>query len=169
MTFLKKLRSIYFNSPVFYDFIICAVICIGIHLKQAFLICHFNNDIIGDVISNLISGQISLTGFILAALTIIVTFKSNITSKGLEESTNALELLFSTKHYKKIVRVFKTAIIELTASFIIMYILWPFVTKSSLEYTIMVVFLGFVTITLPLIRCLIVLFSIMDLENKTKE
>nr|GFA63109.1 hypothetical protein [Tanacetum cinerariifolium] len=61
------------------------------------------------------------TRFIIAALTIIVTFKANITAKKLEESVNGMELLFNSDNYGRIVNVFQLAIIELVIAFAAMH------------------------------------------------
>lgn len=63
------------------------------------------------IVENIIGASITLAGFILASFTIIVVIRSNILSKKPENSTNRLELFFSTGTYKATLKVFKIAII----------------------------------------------------------
>lgn len=165
----NKLLNVYFSIPMFLDFLFFGVVTLVIHFNECFFISHFNINNSETILSNLISGQISLVGFILAALTIIVTLKSNIKSKGLDEATNALELIFSSKHYKSIVDVFKKSIIELAISFVLMYLIWGFVSLEHPKYVILLIFFGIITTSLPLFRCLLILFRIMNMEHKTKQ
>ena len=74
-------------------------------------------------LSDIIATSISLAGFVLASLTIIVTFKENITQKQNEAAINqadkpetnknadisGIELLFTSVHYERIVGVFSWA------------------------------------------------------------
>jgi len=118
-----------------------------------------------NVISSLISTCVSLAGFILAALTIIITFKSNLKAKGIAEADDALELILSSKHYESIVTVFKGAIIE----FILITVLLYFVSTTSSDITAYMLLLftvnGIIITSLTILRSLVILFSILKLEK----
>ena len=99
---MKKLRNktldFYLKFPLFSDGILVFILYV-LHNKVSFFeftLTDKNNQL--NILSNLIGTSVSLSGFILAALTIIVTFKSNIKAKKIEESDNPLEMIFSSIH-----------------------------------------------------------------------
>lgn len=118
------------------------------------------------IVENIIGASISLAGFILASLTIIVAIRSNILSKQPENSENPLELFFSTGTYKAIVKVFKIAIIELVFCFIISYILT--LSSANLENDFLFKSLiGLIyLVSVSTLRSLFVLFLLIDVDGK---
>jgi hypothetical protein len=119
-----------------------------------------------DIISNLIGCSVSLAGFILAALTIIVTFKSNINAKGFEEANNAMEMILSSPHYDGVVKVFKSAIIEFTLCFLILAAFWASSDNLSIWTLYRVNVSALVSISLSIFRSLLILFSIIQMDKK---
>jgi glycerol uptake facilitator-like aquaporin len=117
------------------------------------------------ILPNIISADVSLAGFILAALTIIVTFRSNIQSKGMNDATNALELIFSSKHYLKIVQVFKKSIIELVICFIFLFCTWISTDNFSIGTIYRINIIGITISTLAISRSLFILFIVLELEK----
>lgn len=169
---MKKLKELILNFYIDYPFmfdILFTAILLFINTKSPLMNTNIKERGAQlDLISNLIGTNVSLAGFVLAALTIIVTFKSSLKIKGIEDSENALELIFSTHHYKSIVRVFKNAIIEFVLVFICLLVLWNMndrLTNSTLYH----VNLCAITITsLTLIRSLFILFTVLGLESKNR-
>lgn len=119
-----------------------------------------------NIVESIIGASISLAGFILASLTIIVAIRSNILSKTPESAENPLELFFSSGTYKAIVKVFKIAIIELIFCFIISYI----ITISSANFENDFLFKSLICliylISVSTIRSLFVLFLLIDVDQK---
>lgn len=161
----SRLFDFYLRNPLFIDSIIIFCIWIGLdNFNLTFLkLAERQNQL--NIFPYLISTDVSLAGFILAALTIIVTFKSNLKAKGIEEAENALELIFSTKHYESIVRVFKKSMIEFTFCFIFIFIVWT----SSENYPLFILFkinlIGILVTSVALIRSLAILFIILNISN----
>lgn len=121
-----------------------------------------------EILSNIISTNISLAGFILAALTIIVTFKSNLESKGVVIPSNALELIFSTKHYDNIVNVFKKALFEFTICFIFLYFSWVLSDNIKIINLYRINICGIIITSLTIVRSLFILSMILDLGKCKK-
>ena len=164
-----KLLDIYFKSPLIIDIIIIIIFwCISTYkpistVELTEKINHLN------ILSNLIETNVSLAGFILAALTIIVTFKSNLTAKGIEDSDNALELILSSKHYEKIVSVFKGALLEFVLCFLALYFFWSIADNLSITIIYRVEICGIVITGLAIIRSLFILFAILGLQNHKRD
>jgi|TARA_R110002051_G_scaffold323268_1_gene416306 hypothetical protein len=115
----RELVDSYLQYALFIDIAVIGILWL-LNSKVHFISFEFKSKIEHlSIVENIIGASISLAGFILASLTIIVAIRSNILSKQPENSANPLELFFSTGTYKAIVKVFKIAIIELVFCFII--------------------------------------------------
>lgn len=157
----------YFSCPITFDIVI---ICLGLVISHLFPIFTYsipNQEGLLNLSFNLCSTGISLSGFILAALTIIVTFKSNIGIKGLKESENGMQLIFSTKYYKNIVSVFKGSITELVIASCLLYLSISFSSNYSSTMLNKINIIMIFIVVSSTARSLFVLFKIIDLENKS--
>jgi glycerol uptake facilitator-like aquaporin len=164
---MRRIADFYILRPILTDIIICILIwVVGTNLS----LIEFkltNKEIQISILSSIIGTDVSLAGFILAALTIIVTFKSNIKTKGMEEATDALELIFSSSHYRAIKRVFKLAIIEFVLGFIVLYAIWILSENLTIQSLNLTNICGLFVTSIISCRTLAVLFNVMDLdENK---
>lgn len=169
MKLVRRILDFYLANALTFDF--CIIILVWIISKYLclveFKLINFENQT--SILSNIISTDISLAGFLLAALTIIVTFKSNLKAKGIEDSENALELIFSSKHYNYIIDVFKESIIELVICSIMLYLLWASADNLTI-WTINRINVSGVIITgLTILRSLFVLNIILGLDRHAKE
>ncbi|PHK34708.1 hypothetical protein VF13_37855 [Nostoc linckia z16] len=122
-----------------------------------------------NIVSSVIGTCVSLAGFILAALTIIVTFRSNLKAKGVEDASNALELIISSGYYNQIVKVYTGAIYEFLIVTFGFYLFWLSIDNiKSLTILTQVVLSGVFMTAAPVIRSLWVLFSIIGSERYDK-
>lgn len=118
MKLFDKIIDKYFAYPLLIDLVVVIVVWICSKYFYLFDFQLINKENQVNILSNLIETNVSLAGFILAVLTIIVSFKANLKAKGLKDADNALELIFSSKHYYKIVSVFKMALLEFIFCFV---------------------------------------------------
>lgn len=156
----------YLRHPLFWDGLLIAATLIVNHYCKAFFCIRIGADTQINLLSNIIGTSVSLAGFILAALTIIVTFKSNLSAHSARAAKNPLELLFSTNNYTNIVRVFRHSIIELTAVFVVLYLAW--VLKENLGDKVLFYcnIYGVLITCLSLIRSLFILFIVLKMDKK---
>ena len=127
-------------------------------------------DVTLNIASSLIGTCISLAGFILAALTIIVTFRSNLKAKGLDDASNAMELIITSGYYNAIVNVYTGAIYEFLIVSFGMYIFWLSIDNiTNIVTQTKIVFGGVFLTAAPVFRSLWVLFSIIGLEKFDKQ
>lgn len=158
--------NIYLRWPIFFDVLLS--IGTSYQLSKYFFECEEMSDKSNllSVISSLVSTCVSLAGFILAALTIIITFKSNLKAKGITEADDALELILSSKHYESIVSVFKTAIIEFVIVTIVLYLIATASSQFTISALLLVTINGIVITSLTIWRSLFVLFRILKMEKQ---
>ncbi len=157
--------DIYLKIPIIVDSLIWTIIVF--YPKNYYFITYHLTDraTFLNLISNLIGTCVSLAGFILAALTIVVTFKANIQSKNINDSKNAMQYIFSTSHYNSIVETFKKAITEFTICFIMLYAAW-ITEKNISDLTLNQIIIGsWSIISFVILRSLIVLFKILTIEK----
>lgn len=162
---MTKIVDFYLENPLWCDFLIICSLITGNWLIPAFIQFKFDISAQTNILSNLISTSVSLAGFILAALTIIVSFRSNIACKTSENAKNPLELIFSTTHYQSIIKVFKSAIIELTIAFIGLYIVWIIAENINSELLLQANVYGGLIIFFSLFRTLFTLFLVLKLDK----
>lgn len=124
-----------------------------------------------DILGNIIGASVSLAGFILASLTIIVAIRSNISNKLPEQAKTPLELFFSIGTFKTIVKVFKIAITELIICFIISYIVWAISENITNEFIFKTIITLIFLMSVSTIRSLFVLFLLInsDINNKASQ
>ena len=160
----NKILNAYFKHPILFDVAIAAAFIAFIYYKQDIFAFKKITDNIQNVVSNIISTIVSFAGFILASLTVIVTVKANIKSKP-EQSANAMELLLlSTGNYKKIISVFRDAIVELVLCLAILYVLWLPVIGLTVQHLLYLSIYGISVILLTLVRTLYILFDLIFKE-----
>lgn len=165
---IERLGSFYFSRPITLDTIVIVTGAIYCTVYPEFFSFVADANDIKDILSNVISTIVSFTGFILASLTIIVTFKANVKIKDLTAASNALELLLSTNNYKEIVGVFRDAIIELVISLAVLYISWIPVLKLTAGKLVFIASYGILVVIITISRTLFILFKLIFLEFKKK-
>lgn len=161
----NRIFDIYFDKSIIIDLLIIIIFCV-VSNNIAFVpfkLVDKSNQL--NVMSNLIGTCISLAGFILAALTIIVAFKSNLKAKGIEQSENAMEMILSSNHYHNIVSVFKKAIIEFVICAVVLYAIWASADNLSIKQINLSVVCSIFTISMAIMRSLVILFKILEMEK----
>ncbi len=165
MKAFDKAVDTYFSFPILIDIVVVAVVWIS---ANSFSVIDFKlidkaNQI--NILPYIISADVSLAGFILAALTIIVTFKSNLKAKGIEDADNALEMIFSSKHYESIIKVFKKSLVEFVLCFIVLFFIWASTDNLFIKTINRIVVSGIILTSLAIIRSLYILFVVLDLDK----
>ena len=168
MTYLRKL---YMRWPLVADFALTLLAYSAVHFGSDYFNFNlrFSRDTLLDIIPSTIGTCVSLAGFILAALTIIVSFKSSIETRGMADAQNALQMIFSSKHYPLIVMVFKKAIYELVIVFVVLYIAWLFETELRTTPVLIVACSSIMLLCLTTFRSMLFLFRIINLEKFKNE
>lgn len=162
----RELVDSYLQYALFIDIAVIGILWF-LNSKVDLINFEFKNKIEHlSIVENIIGASISLAGFILASLTIIVAIRSNILSKQPENSENPLELFFASGTYKAIVKVFKIAIIELLFCFIASYILT--ISSANLDNDFLFKSLiGLIyLVSVSTMRSLFVLFLLIDVDGK---
>lgn len=161
---MGRLLDFYYRFPLAVDAFLTTVILYG-SFHPIFELKLNDKSVQLNLLNSLSSCSVSLAGFMLAALTIIVTFRSNIKAKGLDEAGNAMEMILASKHYHSVVSVFRKAITEYTLTFIILMVLWSMIDQWDIWVLFRINICSILAISLSTIRSLFILFQIIKMET----
>ncbi len=161
----NNIIDFYFSYPILIDIVLVTFIwfCSSNLSVIEFKLVDKANQI--NILPYIISADVSLAGFVLAALTIIVTFKSNLKAKGIEDANNALEMIFSSKHYESIIKVFKKSLVEFVLCFIVLFFVWASTDNLSIISINKIAISGIILTSLAIIRSLYILFVVLNLDK----
>lgn len=169
--FIYRLLDFYLKRPFIYDLIISVFFGIVFWFLVTNGCINFeSSEIIQSINTDLISVTISLAGFILASLTIIVTFKDSVDAKGkkLEEVETGKDLFFSSGSYFTSVKVFyRSAIILLLMFLVLSLAKLVKIDVDNIFYSLFSV-VCIVIITLTVLRSLYLLIMIIKLQTNRK-
>lgn len=180
---MKFILNTYIKRPLIFDIIIIGLVGASyaiVHDKFSFDI-NISQENFKATISDLINTSISLAGFVLASLTIIVTFKDNLAQKKQDlinptkedlqrldkteiVNESGMSLLFSSKHYGRIVGVFTWAVFIFLGLFFTLSILKVFTAKIPTQYYIYLSIAPIILTTLTIFRSVLVLYKIIQLQ-----
>jgi hypothetical protein len=180
--FLLKISDYYIKRPLLWDILICTLIICTVHYSieiKKIIQLNVDAESLKSNLSDIIATSISLAGFVLASLTIIVTFKENITQKQNSIAQNqtdgitnpntnitGIELLFTSVHYGRIVGVFSWAAFILLSLFVIISMTKMFTKCLSINELFYASIIGITIIALTIFRSLLVLYAIIKLQLK---
>ena len=118
---MSKVLDAYFRRPLLYDLIIVTTLSIAIHylLKRYGVTLSISANDIKSSMTDVIATSISLAGFVLTSLTIIITFKENVSHKEASLKERGINLLLASKHYKTIVGIFTWAVVIFISIFFV--------------------------------------------------
>ncbi|WP_316795327.1 hypothetical protein [Pedobacter agri] len=165
---MKIISNLYLRWPIFWDIFFGTISAILVAKCLSFSIEKFKVQDLQGIQQSFIDTSISLAGFILAVLTIIVTFKANVGYKKIEHTETSLELLFNSDVYFTIVNLLKWTILELVINACLLYYFRIFTNYFLPEVNLSVLVLTFFLIFGAIFRSLYVMFIVVNLDAKKK-
>lgn len=160
--------DIYFRKPVLYDLVLGVVFSTAmVFLKWRNFITLPKSDIMLSVVSDLCTVALTLAGFILTLLTVLVSFKSTVkSSRDLKlDSDSLFDIFFSTSLYFDTVMHLKNAIICLSAISVSGYGLKLALPEGVYIYLFCFCCFTLVVILMTLWRCLMILSKVVELQK----
>lgn len=160
----------YFKRPVFWDCIMAIIFgIIGYFLCEKKIIV---KPLVEDSIlitSDITNISLTMSGFILTLLTVLITFKSGLKSNKIQIDSNEsiFDIFFSTGLYHETVRHLKNCIKSILVVAIFGFALklfCPTTLKSNIFYFNIC---GLTIIIVTLFRCLLILGKVMDLQKES--
>ncbi|TDE52726.1 hypothetical protein [Flavobacterium sp. GT3P67] len=162
--------DIYFKRPFLWDYLTAILLSIfGFVLFYKKIITKPTAEECISVTTDITNISLTMSGFILTLLTVLITFKSGskIAKVEIDSEESLFELFFATGFYHETVRHLKNCIKSLIIVAIIGFILKLF-SPESLKIDIFYFNIGGLTIVIMTIfRCLLILGKVMDLQKES--
>lgn len=167
--FKNKIGDFYFNSQLLIDISTCLIIVLTIHiLRRQNIVSFLIDDSIKDVAINIGLACVTIAGFILTILTIMVTFKNSRDEKSISESQNVSNdkttLFYSSPLYFKSVAIMRKSVLILILVFITLFGIRIFQACFSIKELWYSVVVGTCLTILTFIRCILLLKLIITLQ-----
>ncbi len=158
--------DIYFKRPLFWDYLISGTIIILLFVSYFYKIIVLpeksdSYSLTGDI-TNI---ALTLVGFILTILTVLITFKDNSNAKIISDEEPVFNKFFSTDYYYETVKHLKNCIKSIA---LIAALGFFFKLLLSNEFRIYLFYYNVFSLTiimLTVLRCLLILEKILELQK----
>ncbi len=159
----------YFRRPVFWDYIF------GISISGILALLSFDKkihiakpEILFGLISDLATIALTIAGFILTLMTVLISFKSSVkkTNTELAEGEKPFEAFFSSGLYFETIKHLKNAIKSLVFIALAGYSLKLIVNTEINEFIFAFDILGVVIVFLTVSRSLLILTKIVEIQQE---
>lgn len=157
----------YFKRPLFWDYLIS--VCTTATLMLAFKLEKLSLPEKQESFSltgDLTNISLTLVGFILTILTVLITFKDNSNSQIDDQHEPVFKKFFSTAYYYETVRHLKNCIKSISLIAVLGFFLKLFLSTEYRVYLFFYNILGLIIIMLTIYRCLLILGKILELQKK---
>jgi hypothetical protein len=162
----------YFKRPLIWDFFIALLLSnLGFILIYKNLIFKPKADDSVAIITDIINISLTMSGFILTLLTVLITFKggSKITKVEVDSREPLFDLFFVTGLYHETVKHLKNCIKSLIIVAIIGFTVKIFSPESLKNNIFYFNIFGFTIIMMTITRCLMILGKVMDLQKENDD
>lgn len=158
----------YFIRPIFWDYLLSVIgIATAFLLKDKGVITLPKEEYVYSIISDLSTVSLTMVGFILTLVTVLVSFKSSskIESENSKEKDSVFDIFFASRLYFDTIRHLKNGIKSLTLVALTGYTLK--LTVDHLKYEILFLFCfgAIVVIIMTIGRSLLILSQIIKIQQ----
>lgn len=158
----------YFRRPLFWDYLLTTIIVgIVVLLKFKGFIKPPKEEYVFSIISDLSTVSLTMVGFILTLVTVLISFKSSIKIPKISstEKASLFDVFFSSDLYFQTIRHLKNGIKSLTIIALIGYFLKLTIGQINYQYLFFFCFVGMTIILMTIGRSLLILSSIIKIQK----
>ena len=158
----------YFIRPIFWDYLLSfLVVTVVFFLRSKGLITLPKEDYVYSIISDLSTVSLTMVGFILTLVTVLVSFKSSGNKEPIEEvsKNSVFEVFFSSRLYFDTLRHLKNGIKSLTLVALSGYTLKLTVDHLNYEVLFFFCFGAIIVIIMTIGRSLLILSQIIKIQQ----
>jgi len=161
--------NFYFKRPIANDYLIAGIVVI---VTWYLLSCNYftipKADRLFSTVSDMSTIALTMAGFILTLTTVLISFKSTnkIDKTNVQESDKVFDLFFASKLYFDTIKILNNAIKSLSTIALFGYMLKLAISESFLLQLYLFCILGIVVIVLTVIRCVIILTTIVKMQEE---
>lgn len=161
--------DVYFRRPLLYDYLLCGIItCMLYFLHTRQLLIIPKAEISVSTTTDLSTIALTLAGFVLTLLTVLITFKTaaKIPNRQGNENIPLFDMFFSTGLYYRTITLLKGCIKSLIFVAILGFTLKLFLTDVFTKYIYFSNVVGLTIICTTLWRSLLILTNIVRLQKQ---
>lgn len=158
----------YFERPIFWDYSIATgVVGAVIFMKQRGFINLPKEEYIYSTVSDLSTVSLTMVGFILTLVTVLISFKSSskVNKEAIKETDSVFDIFFVSQLYFQTIQHLKTGIKSLTIIALLGYILKLTVNQHNYQILFIFCFIGTTIILMTISRCLLILSRIIQIQQ----
>ena len=169
---MMRILDWYYKRPILIDYLLAIMVIsffffINDRLNLNMIKANANTDLSIDI------GAVGLTvsGFILTLVTILITFKSGeiLSDNRLENDSNPFKVFLRSPLYKKSINILKYGVLSLVVVSIAIFILKIFSGNISSKYVFGSNIMGVIIISSTFLRCFYVLNLILKMQDSNPE
>lgn len=163
--------DLYFRRPIFWDFLISLFLCIVSYylFKNGIIELPTKEETIA-ITTDITTISLTLAGFILTLLTVLITFKSsspiNIKKNGNEVDQTVFSLFFTSGYYFETVRHLKNCIKSLIFIAVFGFAIKLFLPATYKPNAFFFNVIGLGIILLTIWRCVLILSKVLELQRE---
>ena len=157
----------YFKKPLLWDYLIAfimAVITIVLHYKNKISLPNTQDSY--SLTGDLTNITLTLAGFILTILTVLITFKDNSVNKLEDENEQTFNKFFDTDYYYETVKHLKNCIKSIIIIAVIGFFFKLFLIDDFRKYCFFYNIFGLTVTILTIWRCLLILSNVLKLQKQ---
>jgi len=157
--------DLYFKRPLFWDYLLSSFFSCCLFFAYSFKkISVPQNQDSYSLTGDLTNIALTIAGFILTILTLLITFKEN-SSNEINIKEKKFNKFFGTPYYDESVKHLKNCIKSIILIASLGFFLKLFLLINFRVYLFFFNVLGIIIITLTIIRCLLILGNILELQK----
>ncbi|RZK43055.1 MAG: hypothetical protein EOO90_05215 [Pedobacter sp.] len=163
-----KILDLYFRIPILLDYSVSITICaLAYKLRSVNFLPLPKTEQIYSMSSDLTTIGLTLAGFILTFLTVLITFKADnkVRADNYDPDAPVFELFFGSHLYFLTIGHLKNATKSLVVITVIGYIVTLVASEASIGYLYYYNIIGITIITLTLWRCLLIVSNILKMQR----
>lgn len=165
---MSKLLDRYFRNPILIDYILAflAVIAAFCLVLNGHLYLP-STDRLYSTVSDICTVSLTMAGFILTLLTVLISFKSTsrVDSKNLKIDDSVFDIFFTSSLYFRTVEILKNAIISLTFVSLCGYLLKILFNSPEMPVLFYYCIFSVIIVILTVLRSVIILSSIINMQR----
>ncbi len=165
---MDRILDKYYKRPILYDYIFSISLIIIIYcLKEKNLIVIPSGKFSSDFASDIGAIGLTISGFILTLITILISFKSSqlLSEEKLKNDSNPFKIFLASNLYKNSIRILQHGVISLIVISFLIYLSKLIFTLKLSEYIFYLNIIGLIIILSTFLRCYYVLGLILKMQK----
>ncbi len=158
----------YFRRPLVWDYLIAATFAaVALLMLNRGIISLPKEEYVYGMISDLATVSLTMVGFILTLVTVLISFKSTnkVNPSALKPTDSTFDVFFASHFYFQTIKLLKNGIKSLTLTALTGYCLKLVVDHLYYKILFIFCFIGLIIILMTVGRCLLILTRIIKIQQ----